>query len=301
MESFEAISITVLYRASSSKLSVQYHQLIKDYPQVHFIEEKNFRKDLIYLFSRTITNPIMRDWFVLYGVLNGFLRLWRYSLVEFLIRILLRFGIQLGRLPFNSWCAEQYWLLSVDDNIFIRPVKFSEVLFALERDSEAIGFSLRLGKNINYCYMQNVPQNPPAWKINPSNPRILSFNWENAEYDFGYPLEISSTVYRASLLAPLIACLYFTTPNMLESKMASLKKWYARQHPRLFCYSSSVCFCNPLNKVQKDRPYNRSGAGLDYSVEGLAELFDAGKRIDIRIFADFMPNACHQEVDLKFM
>jgi hypothetical protein len=76
--------------------------------------------------------------------------------------------------------------------------------------------------------------------------------------------------------------------------------WFAAKYPFLLCYSTSVSFCLPLNKVQQDRPLNRSSNNPSYSIAELATLFDQGKRIDIMAFGSFIPSACHQEFDLRF-
>ncbi len=294
-------SLSVLYRVSSPRFLCQYKQLIPDYPQVKFIEERDFRKDLIKIITETITHPFARIVFGIFANINGFGCFWRRSIAELIMKTLSKLGIRLGWLPLSSWSTGHYWLLTVDDNLFIRPLDFREIIEVLERNPLAIGFSLRLGENIRYCYMRDTPQKTPEFIRDELNPKILHFDWENAEHDFGYPLEISGTLYRSSLLVALIASLHFTSPNTLESKMASLKRWFARRYPKLICYSSSVAFCVPLNKVQQDQSHNRSGNAADYSIEGLAALFDEGKRVDLATLSQFTPNACHQEIELGFI
>lgn len=298
-KNLQGISIFVLYRASSPRFLIQYNQLIKEYPQVYFTQESDFRTDLIKTLSESVSSS-NRQWFQFYAKINGLSFLQRHSIVELIIRALLLLNVKPGRHPLELWSSGQYWLLSVDDNLFVRPIDFGNIIDSLETHPDAIGFSLRLGENITYCYMKNAPQRIPKFIRAGNDPDILIFEWENAEHDFAYPLEISSTIYRSSLIVPLVASLYFTTPNMLESKLSSMKKWYAKKYPKLLCYSLSVSFCNPINKVQKDRPSNRSGTGLDFSIDRLADLFDEGKRIDVMALSQFTPNACHQEIDLRF-
>ncbi|PWH17233.1 MAG: hypothetical protein D6735_09415 [Acidobacteria bacterium] len=298
-QGMEMTSITVMYRASNARFSLQYERLIREYPKVNFIKEFKFREDLIDILAKKIACPKLQDQFSLFAQLNG-TRLWgRYSPTEVLIRPLMRLRMQLGRFPMDVSRQEDHWLISVDDNLFVRPFSLKDIIQALNNTNDAIGFSLRLGENTQYCYMKGLPQKPPQFERQ-TETNILAFNWVTAEYDFGYPLEISSSIYRSSLLLPLISSLYFNTPNSLESKMASMSKWFAKRYPKLLCYSTSVSFCNPLNKVQVDRTRNRSGNQLTYSIEELANLFDEGYRIDLSPFSGFIPDACHQEVDLTF-
>ncbi len=293
-------SITVLYKTSHPRYAAQYGTLSESYPQVNFVRENHFRKDLLNILFNQVSNFTVRLCLHYFAELNSFPILGRHSIMELIIRLFLKSGIRGGRLPFDNCCDNMYWFLSVDDNLFYKPFRLSEVIYFLEKNPKAIGFSLRLGKNINFCYMKNTPQHPPRFdRYNDGD--ILSFDWENSEHDFGYPLEISSSVYRSALITSLMAGLYFTTPNMLESKMAALKKWYSVRFQKLLCYSVSVSFCNPINKVQSDRPQNRGGQEEFYTIEQLANLFDQGKRVDLDVLHDFVPNACHQELDLKFV
>lgn len=224
--------LTVLYKTSSERFLNQYKQLIQEYPQIKFVEENDFREDLINIFSETYDSTIVRRRLIFYATLNRFWRLGQRSIAELVLKILLKLNIRLGKLPLSSWCAGQYWLFTVDDNLFIRPFNFEEIVHALDKYPSAIGFSLRLGENIKYCYMRDTLQKTPEFMHDDHSPSIVSFEWTNAEHDFGYPLEISGTVYRSSLLVPLVASLYFTSPNVLESKLSSLSEWFARKYPK---------------------------------------------------------------------
>ena len=52
--------------------------------------------------------------------------------------------------------------------------------------------------------------------------------------------------------------------------------------------------------IIQDENDNRFGIRFNYSCEKLAQLFDEGYRIDVNSYNNFMPNACHQEVELTF-
>ena len=191
-----------------------------------------------------------------------------------------------------------YVLFVVDDNVFIAPFTLGAVVDSLEAKPQALGFSLRLGKNINYCYPLACPQQAPA--MSDLGDRVRLFTWVGAEHDFGYPLEVSSSVYRTKDLLPAIeADPAMRNPNWLEAQLDRLKQNFAKTHPQLLCFEQSVAFCNPLNVVQQAFQ-NRNSAQLQFSPANLLWLYTAGFRIDLTIFSKFTPRGCQEEVELKF-
>lgn len=198
----------------------------------------------------------------------------------------------------NLMTGAAYVLFVVDDCLFVRGFRLREVLEQLECLSDAIGFSLRLGRNTAYCYPYDQPQLLPEFE--PVVSQVLRYAWSGADYDFGYPLEVSSSVYRSADLLALLQEKDFNNPNTLEAVMADQAIRYVSQRPRLLCFEQSVAFCAPLNKVQNDYP-NRSGKSADMSVEHLARLYAQGFRMDVASYDGFVPNGCHQEVELRLL
>jgi len=189
-----------------------------------------------------------------------------------------------------------YVLFLTDDNILVRDFRLSDVIESLRKHPDTIGLSLRLGKNTIYCYPLDKEQSLPEFQS--AGQDILKYNWTNAEYDFGYPLEVSSSLYRVEEILPFIAQLSFKNPNTLESLMAGQSAAFRNKMPYLLCFEQSVTFCAPVNMVQTMWT-NRTSNKVEYSPENLAKLFDDGLRIDISAYNNFIPNACHQEVELK--
>jgi len=190
-----------------------------------------------------------------------------------------------------------YVLFLVDDNIFVRDFSLSDAVGILEKHLDIIGFSLRLGKNTQYCYTLNNNQRFPEFE--PLGQGILKHQWTTAEYDFGYPLELSSSIYRVEDILTFFSQLPFKNPNTLEALMDNNKAIFQAAKPYLACYEQSVTFCAPVNIVQSAWT-NRISGRMDYSPENLAKLFGEGFRIDVSAFNSFVPNACHQEVELHF-
>jgi len=189
-------------------------------------------------------------------------------------------------------------LFLVDDNIFVRDFRMSELENLLDEHQNAIGISLRLGRNTDYCYSMRASQRFPKF-IQIEN-GYLSFDWTNEEYDFGYPLELSSSMYRVADIFRLMTVIDFHNPNTLEEYLWQNISDYRDSLKELICYDRSLTFCIPVNIVQMTNPNNRALEQFNYSADDLADLFTQGKRIDIEKYIEFTPNACHQEVDLFF-
>ncbi len=272
--------LIVLYKTSNDVHADQYASLIIDYcnyRRIKFYKQTNFRFDVL-------------------KILIGDSRAgWRYLIYSYLWKFVYHFrSIHSLWIEHNNPC---YFLFMVDDNLFVRDFSLEHVIQTLEDHPEALGFSLRLGKNSTFCYPASHDQNLPDF-LNIA-PGILEFMWTNGEYDFNYPLEVSSSIYRAKDLLPLLNNLKFTTPNQMEGGLAQNKEEFLDK-PYMLCFEESVTFCAPVNKVQNDYE-NRSGKDLHLSIEELARRFYCGERIDVSVYNGFTPSSCHQEVEFKFL
>jgi hypothetical protein len=194
--------------------------------------------------------------------------------------------------------GQEYVGFVVDDTIFIRDFAIQNVTGLLSRNAKALGFSLRLGRNTSYCYSLDQPQKLPDFQVLDTGD--LKYSWPDTEHDFGYPLELSSSVYRVSEMLPLLEQLEFRNPNTLEDAMSRSAQRFRQSHPVLLCAGHSLAVSIPANKVQQVCA-NRAGANPANSAEALARLFCEGKRIDLEAFDHFTPQACHQEVEFKLL
>ena len=289
--------IHVLYRASTPKYEAQYHLLAQAYPQVDFVSEKSFREDVEEILLSCYEHAADRR---RYRFVSKFNR-WLFAdhfLIEKITRRLSRLGIRIGSVPAPVPEKETFIFFLVDDNLFVRPFSLQAVIHALDFLPRTLGFSLRLGRNTTYAYTLDSSQELPEFEEVDDD--ILTYEWLRAQYDFYYPLEVSSSIYRAAQMLPLLASIAFQNPNTLEGGMAARSRWFAKGFPSLICFDASVTFCNPINKVQTVEAANRAALIHHYSVEELAERFDRGERIDVGAYAGHLPNACHQEVELIF-
>jgi glycosyltransferase involved in cell wall biosynthesis len=235
-------SIVVLFACSSELHARTYARLKEDWPQVCFVQETDFRAEVLRLIeSRTFV------------------------------------------------------LFLVDDSIAVRPFSIAALCEALRRDSRALGVSLRLGRETRYCYSLSRPQRPPSFSI--TDDGLLRYRWEGADADYGYALEISSSLYRRGEVEEMLRNVPFENPTSLEDRLAEALPLMASSKPFLLCPETALVFSNPLNRVQQIA-HNRSGLSPGNEVAALAALYEIGERIDAEAYSGFRPNACHQEVPL---
>ncbi len=255
--------MVVLYRATSARHQAQYQRLAEEQgDRASFVPESDFRRQVI-------------------EILNGSVP---------------KRGDPIGTSSRHEASA-QYCLFLVDDSIFVRSLRLGHAEQALQSNPDALGFSLRLGRNTSYCYTLRRPQALPKFEILENG--VLRFRWPRSDGDFGYPLEISSSLYGLEMISGLVQGLDFNSPSSLESQMSVHGRDFSRSRPALLCCEKSVAFSAPLNRVQMVYE-NRVADSSRFSVEHLADLFDQGRRINVRSLTGFVPNACHQEVELDF-
>jgi len=267
----DSAQMVILFRASSDQHAVQYAELEREYRgRVQFVPETQFRRQLLLL-------------------LDG-----ASPAGPFLTGILAR----LARPNFGGpSTADNHVLFLVDDALFVRSFRLDAAAQAMNANADVLGFSLRLGRNTQNCYVLGRTQVFPAFE--PLANRVLKFAWPEADGDFAYPLELSSSLYRASDLANLVRRLRFGDPNTLESQMSLQARRFSRRRPCLLCWDQSVAFSAPLNRVQQVFENRRAGREA-LSTESLSDLFQRGQRIDVGALDGFVPSGCHQEVQLQF-
>ena len=185
----------------------------------------------------------------------------------------------------------------VDDTIFVAEFALAAAINALALDPGLVGFSYRLGRNTTYCYTLDKPQRLPAF--DPIGAGTLSFDWTSAEHDFGYPLEVSSSMYRTADILPIIERLAFRNPNTLEAGLAHEADGFRTTRPRLACYQQSVALSVPANMVQTAWA-NRVDGRPELAPEALLERYEVGDRIDVQHYQGHVPNACHEELEFRF-
>jgi len=276
----DSIQISVLYTCSSAQYTRQYLQLVgkwKNKQNLTFVPQNKFRRDVLNILipypAKSILRKVLR---IFSGLGYRFLRL-------------------LSFLPMND-VQGSYILFLVDDALFISDFRIADLIDDLHTNLDVLGFSLRLGRNTTHCYTRNVEQRLPAFMT--SSNGALKYKWKDGDLDFGYPLEVSSSLYRIGEIFFLANMVPFNNPNEMEGNMAAHVLDFANKRPFLLCQKRSLAFCNPVNVVQNVSA-NRTGEVVSHSSTQLAKLFDQGYRIKVDAYNNFTPVSCHQEVSLN--
>jgi glycosyltransferase involved in cell wall biosynthesis len=277
-QGLEDVSIQVLFWATDDVYGRQYREVFTELSRVHqgcrliFLEEQTFPEDL----AACLLQP---------EVTNGFFARWHWP------------GSAPAQPLKRTGERFEYVLLGVDDCIFVSPFQLTAVCSLLAERPDLLGFSLRLGRNATVNYMAKTSQVVP--RLTPIGDGMVSFDWTTAEGDFGYPLEVSSSVYRVADLWPVLAEGRPHNPNLLEYQLTHLRDRFANQKPLLATFETAVAFCNPINLVQTVSD-NRAGVNQAYGARELSRRFAQGQRVRREQFRGFIPSGCHQEVPLEF-
>lgn len=195
----------------------------------------------------------------------------------------------------RSLLTGEHVLLAVDDTIFVRPFSPAECAKQLDLYSGTLGVSLRLGCNTTHCYPINRAQRLPP--IDKAEAGIIEWRWPGADGDFGYPWEVSSSIYRTEDVATVLRGVRFHNPNEMEHVMATRAKRYAIAHPWLMSYETSVALSNPCNIVQSTYR-NRSREDPACDAATLLGWWEQGYRMRIETYAGFTSESAHQELPI---
>ena len=204
------------------------------------------------------------------------------------------------RSSFHATSADPpYQLLVVDDTLFVCDFSLSAIGSTLGAQSEALGFSLRLGETIHYCQPLAIESLPPSLRhvVGDGADEIVAAEWIGLQADWGYPLELSSSLYRRDQLAALVGIIRFDSPTTLEHELWLQAGSLADVRPTLLCFRRPRAFSLALNRVQTIASNPVSGHER-HDVDELLGRFLEGWRIDVAAYDGYVPHACHEEVEL---
>ena len=187
----------------------------------------------------------------------------------------------------------EHVLFLVDDTIVTAHMPVRLAVGFLDAHQDLIGFSFRLGRNTTHCYALDRAQALPEFAELGDD--VLGFDWVAGEHDFGYPLELSSSLYRSADLRPLLGWLSYRNPNSLEDGLASSSEVFATTRPRLGCLSRSVAVSVPANMVQSGWS-NRASSQDGLDAASMLRRFERGERVDVSSYTGVTSRSCHQEL-----
>lgn len=194
-----------------------------------------------------------------------------------------------------SYLHHKHVMFLVDDTVFVRHVYLKHVEDRIVRH-DAIAYSLRLGRNINYCYMMDATQELVDYE---DHDDYISFNWKIQKFDWSYPMDISSSVFNLSAMY-ITVCGMKTcvNPNRFESFLAHSVTPFNAKRQTLLCNQKSCAYSIPINMTQTEFTGNRHENS--HSIEDLNKKWKSGEKIDLDSIPR-TPNSVHMVVDVKFV
>lgn len=181
--------------------------------------------------------------------------------------------------------------MTADDDIIFS--EFNKGLLRMFNNPEVCCFSLRLGKNIDYCYSNNKPNKIKNYK---EDGEFMYWDWKEEELDFAYPLSVVSHIFRTDFIKGLTDKISFKNPNTYEAELQTLIDECA---PKIASFKQSKMFGVPANSVN-DSWTNRNGLQHNYSTESLIDMYLDGQIIDIKTIKPEEIHSAQQEVEYSF-
>lgn len=200
----------------------------------------------------------------------------------------------------------EYALFLVDDALCVREFDLAEAVRVLESDQTVYAVNYGLGTNTTYSYPGVRDQAVPFMlkRANRTPPKLWRYYWPSADTDFGYPTQISYSVFqvqrRGDIPSRILHLWDFepvTCPNNFEHRLWKSSAYFKRWLPNLVIPEMSCVFCNPLNIVT-NYCRNRAGSDPELTAEALRDRFDAGERIDVERYMGLVTRSALEEQPL---
>lgn len=179
----------------------------------------------------------------------------------------------------------------VDDIVFIRPVYLDRLNWSQYANGV---MSLRLGKELDYCYTKGRPMNGPQLSPVHDEAQSLSFSWSEGEYDWAYPLSVDGHIFSRREISLAAENLNYVAPNSFEQALQLLNPLYETRPG--YCFSDPVLLNIPLNRVQSEN----DNTSANVSPEFLLQQWNDGLMIDFKKLAGVSTQSVHQELDVSF-
>lgn len=191
----------------------------------------------------------------------------------------------------RNFAPSSYVIFAVDDIVVKDEVNFEEDIGYLEQ-FKAYGFYYRLGKGIDYCYMNDHRHVIPGLKKVAND--VFMWNYEQGRGDWNYPNTVDFTLYKKEEILPAIKSIRFNFPNNLEGNWANIKP----ANKVCLCHEHSKMVNIPVNIVS---PFNNRH-NQSYSAEELLHIFlFEQKKMDIAPLQKIENRSAHIDYTLTFV
>jgi hypothetical protein len=197
----------------------------------------------------------------------------------------------------------QGMLFLVDDDLVVEPIDFHDLAgFELRYTVP----SLRLGRNLAYCYtLDEAQEQPPLTTVGKSDDRatattessppgeLLAWDWRVGRLDWAYPLSLDGHLFATAEVRAMAGAISFSSPNTLEAQLQRFAPFFL---PRAgICYGKSRVLNVPFNRVQ-GRYRSRAGS---VGAEELLQSWRDGFRVDHASYYGVCNVSAHQEFPLR--
>lgn len=189
-------------------------------------------------------------------------------------------------------------MVLVDDIVFLREVDLG---YFREVDLKQYFPSLRMGRNITYCYTFNKPVKQPVFEYHKAESedyfhgdRYLSWSWVGADGDWSYPISFDGGIFLTSEFVALAELCSYRAPNSFEMSAQWFRKMFAGR--KGLCFEVSKLVNIPFNCVQAEAKNINIGISTDYFLD----QWDKGNEISIGDYVGLVPNSPHMELPLTF-
>lgn len=191
---------------------------------------------------------------------------------------------------FSHESLAEYMMFVVDDIIVTDYVDLQVCTKALS-EYLAWGFFLRLGKNINYCYMLDKPTPCPQGEDIGND--MFTWDFSAGDGDWAYPNCTDMTIYRKKDVMPFLKNEPYVTPNTLEFRW-----WQCRDMGgKGLSFQTSKMINIPINVVNPTSGRRNSS----YTPQELLEKFQQGLKIDIAPFYQVRNVSPHVDYTVTFV
>lgn len=186
----------------------------------------------------------------------------------------------------------EYTTFFTDDDIIYREIiKEEDLLKNLKEDKDCFCFSMRLGKNVNWCYTMNCDN---VIKEDYKDEKFIRWNWQVHYMDFGYPLSVDGHIFRTKEIKKLTKKVQFHNPNSYEVGLQIFDNFPRKN---MWAFKESVLVNSPTNIVQSTMQ-NIHGTEHGVSAKELNDKFLAGSEIVMEKIDFSNIRGCHQELEL---
>ena len=169
-----------------------------------------------------------------------------------------------------------YTLCFLDDDVVINSVDMLQVFKGMKMNY-INAFSLRMGKNITYCYPKAQEMVQPSFNSFSNNTMMWDWTEYNPSLDWGYPMSVGGNVYRTDDFKILCTELDYDGPNYLEGYMHIFRPTNSR--PIQVSFTEQKVYNVANNLVQEVSP-NRFEGNTENDVSILNAKYLDGKKID---------------------